>query len=78
MSNETIGQIFKRYREDANLSIDKVIESTDGGRAEKIGYQEDRMHRTHKRDAIMGLRADAYTANANNFGVKKPQVKKLK
>jgi hypothetical protein len=52
----------------------KVIESTDGGRAEKIGYKEDRMHRTHKRDAIMGLRADAYTANANNFGVKKPQV----
>ena len=52
----------------------KVIESTDGGRAEKIGYQEDRMRRTHKSNAVMGLRADAYKANANNFGVKKPEV----
>jgi hypothetical protein len=52
----------------------KVIESTDGGRAEKIGYQEDRMHRTHKSNAVMGLRADAYTAEENNFGIKKPQV----
>ena len=51
----------------------KVIEPTDG-RAEKIGYKEDRMRRTHKSDAVMGLRGEAYTAKADNFGIKKPKV----
>ena len=53
------------------------------GRHKKIGYKEGEMRSKFKRDAVMGLRKDAYMARdgrtgygqtKNNFGVKKPKL----
>ena len=46
-----------------------------GGYSKKIGYQEERRRSNHKYDSVMGLRAQAYTARENNFGVQKPKPK---
>ena len=45
-----------------------------GKAVKKIGVVENKMKRQHKYNSVMGLRAEAYTANANKFGVKKPKV----
>ena len=54
---------------------DKNVYGPAGYKAvKKIGVVENKMKRQHKYNSVMGLRADAYTAKANNFGVKKPKV----
>ena len=40
-----------------------------------IGYQEDQIRSNHKYNSVMGLRAEAYNANKNKFGIKKPKIK---
>jgi len=40
-----------------------------------IGYQEDKIRSNHKYNSVMGLRAQAYKANQNNFGIQKPKAK---
>ena len=42
---------------------------------EQIGHQEKTRRRKHRADNVMGLRAEAYQARENNFGVKKPKAK---
>lgn len=41
----------------------------------QIGYQEKKRKSDFKRDAVLGLRADAYKSRQNKFGVSKPKVK---
>jgi len=48
--------------------------SRDGKYPKKVGYQEERMRSNFKRDNVMGLRAEAYQNNENNFGIKKPKA----
>ena len=47
-------------------------------RGSTIGDQEHTMHRRHKVDSVMGLRAEAYKNRENKFGVKKPAAKVMK
>jgi hypothetical protein len=46
--------------------------------SQRIGYQEERMRSKDKFDKSMGLRAEAYQARENKFGVKKPKAKVMK
>jgi len=45
-----------------------------GIRGYTIGDQETDMHRKHRYNTVTGMRAEAYMAKENNFGVKKPKV----
>ena len=73
-ANKDRSEIDGTYAQDYQ---NKIVGGYDrkGGYSKKIGYNEERMRSNHKYDSVMGLRADAYKAKANNFGVKKPKVK---
>ena len=45
-----------------------------GIRGYTIGDQETEMKSKFRRDNVIGMRAEAYMAKENNFGVKKPKV----
>ena len=66
---------------DGQYSEDYRNKVVGGGRKslpQTIGYQEDRMRSRDKYDKTMGLRAEAYQARENKFGVKKPKAKVMK
>lgn len=66
---ETEGVYPKKYQ-------NKIIGSYNkGSMRQKVGYQEDKIRSNHKYNSVMSLRADAYRAKENNFGIKKPKVK---
>lgn len=83
MSKSTKGSYRDRAEVDSNYSKDyqnEIVGKYDrkGGYSKKVGYQEEGMRRNHKYDNVMGLRAEAYKARENKFGVEKPKAKVMK
>lgn len=79
ISKSTKGSYRDRAEVDSNYSQDyqnEIVGKYDrkGGYSKKVGYQEEGMRRSHNYDSVMGLRAQAYKARENNFGVKKPKT----